>query len=522
MNPEFTTLWDTLNQVERQNSVQIFETMATVNAKLAKQHFQNISQYKFINLTSLRKEDKQLIQKAGWSFKYLQSNLVNLISEDGVVSENLSDAERQVKLQQSMVQEGYLYALCPKTGATLRSNRSLFLTSRWCFYRFEGKEVFYIISESIVTYLYFPQQECIFHFKVAKVRLKIVESIITNFKSYVVTNAKKILSYLIASDSQVKTVGVVGLNKNSTAHHIWDDLPGIQNLYEAGQLNSIDQLLIPIGCEYYGGIDEIFPELSSEKVKRVEFVDLGKNILENNFFGCMLRTGAGCRFVKENLAQRIYKLSEQKCSPDFISQVKEAKAKSFPILWVSFRLGKRTWMSQFKGITNIIENLSLHFPKLGVIFDGYSRRDIWGSLELEPQEENYIANEKKFLNEIKSCLPKTVNIYDVIGAPMYEAIIWAHNIDLYMAPLGGGLVKVVSIANKPGIVHGNKLFAKTRGLLYSKNRENSTQSICIPEELIVDAEDDMFTEVNPINRSYDCDWKIIYQEVLKLVSKLAN
>ena len=139
---------------------------------------------------------------------------------------------------------------------------------------------------------------------------------------------------------------------------------------------------------------------------------------------------------------------------------------------------------------------------------------------VKPNQEEGVKKEKATLRQILSLLPQEIKVYDIIGCPMYESIIWADAIDLHMAPLGGGLAKVVSVANKPGVLHGNKILCKTKPLHYSNMREDSALSVFISEEYIVDAPDDEFTENSELNRSYDCDWKALYEETLKMISIL--
>jgi hypothetical protein len=498
-------IWNAINQPNFKNcNNEVFADLKSINKPLAQKYFQATSQYTLIDLKVLTEDQERFLKDSFLSIDYLRSNLKNFI-------------ENFLNIQIHAIEKGCIQLSCPTTGKILDSNRSLFLNSRWCFYKFEGNEVFYCLSNCLNPCLYFPVKEIIICLGQSPSNVNLLKSIITDLKVYVTVNSRKIVSYLLCTD-EVKTVGVVGLNPTSTAHHIWDDLPAIQTLYDLGKHQNLHQILIPNGAEYYGGIDEIFPEIASSQVIRLPPETLRETILDNNYFGFLLRSNRQQRVVKDSLAKRITELSEQKCSADLLVQIKEAKERHFPLLWINFRLGKRTWISQVQGIANIIKILSINFPDIGIVFDGYSRKDIGGELVFNPNEENAIANEKNTLNQIKSLLPETENIYDIIGRPMYEAIVWAHNIDLYMATFGGGLAKVVSIANKPGVIHTNSFSSNTRALVYSSRRENPATSVVIPKQFIVDALEDNFSKNTTLNRSYDCDWIVIYEEVFKLSS----
>lgn len=503
----FDQIWTAINQSNLKVGENGFWVeQRTTNQSLAQRYFQEKSQYKTIDLQRLTEDEDEFLKKSSLSIEYLQLNLKKLI-----------DDFLNIHLQ--IIAEGCIRLICPQTGQLLTSNRSLFLGSRWCFYRFEGSEVFYLITDCLRFCLYFPIKEVLVSFGKADGRLKLI---VNRFKAYTISHLDKIVSYLLCTD-EVKIVGVVGLNPTSTAHHIWDDLPALQILYDLGKHHHLDQILIPTEAEYYGAIDEIFSEIASSKIIRLPNLKLGDTILDNNYFGCILRNSrTRHEVVKDSLAKRIIELSKHKCSADFLVQVQEAKEHHFPLLWIGFRLGKRTWIDQVEGISSILKSLLVHFPNLGVVFDGYSLRNISRNLVINSKEENAIAHEKNTLSQIKSLLPETIKVYDVIGRPMYEAIVWACNVDLYMAPFGGGLAKVVSIANKPGIVHTNKYNSNKNALAYSLYRENAARSVCIPETFIVDAPEDRFSKHQEVNRSYDCDWRVVYEEVFKLASSIAR
>ncbi len=513
----YSEIWQALNQT----TIEALENQSEhcpkeLDKKQVCQYFEQTSEYKFINLASLSKEDRQLIKSVGLSLTYLRFNLKKLITKDGVSEVGINDYKQiVVKRQILMVQERCIYAICPSTGRTLRSNCSLFYNNQLCFYRFVGNEVFYVISGPPKYYfLYFPNTEIIVDIGEGK-KEKIQKSI-NQWKAYIIANWPGIMSYILKAD-QEKTAALVGLNPRSTAHAIGDDLSGLQMLSNTNHLKDIDKFIVISGSDYYGGIDEIFPEIGSDKVDKASGLEFRNQIIDNNYF-CLRLTE---RFVRESLAKRVYQASLNKCSPTFLAEVEEAKKKHFPLLWVGFRLGKRTWISQVEGIANIINRLSENFPNIGVVFDGISSVDLYGSLVTKPKEKEGIKREKDTVSKIQSLLSEGIKVYDIIGFPMYEVLVWANAVDLYMAPFGGGLAKIVSIANKPGVVHTSRFALRQEStLIYSKSRENSAPIVLVPERYITDAPNDKFTAKSPINRSYDCDWRGIYEEVFKLASSL--
>lgn len=546
----YLKIWSSLNQTNLDDFDNARSSYPRdIDQEVVSEYFNSHSNYKVIHLPRLNEEDEQFIQDAGLSLKYLKLNLQKPITREEIAGQKTSYGGRDLEFLEdrlsmieencqryqlpmkgrdsrnrltmltencqrrlSIIQEGYVSAICPFSGIKVSSNRSLFLTPAQCFYRFVGQEVFYLIFNAIGTSLYIPSQELLLMTTLSKCN----GSIVNAWKTYIVTNWDKIASYLNNS-SQVKTVAVVGLHHFGTGHSLIDDLSGIQMLSDSGNLNKVDKYLVVNGTEYYGGIDEIFPEIDSEKVKRVELFQIRDEIIENNYLGVRL----GERFVRDSLAQRIYQASLKKCSSDLLAEVEVAKKDYFPLIWVNCRLGSRRWLSQVEGIAKILKSLAKDFPKLGVVFDGISRTDIHGNLLFNPKDEEGIKKEKDNLSQIQSLLPQEIKIYDVIGCPMYEQLLWAHAIDLYMSPFGGGLSKVVSIANKPGVMHSSKSSIISKEyLLYHRLRKNSAFVTPVSEHHIVDSPDDKFTKKLEINRSYDCDWRGIYEKVLKLASSL--
>ncbi|MGL6139157.1 MAG: hypothetical protein ACRC2M_17825, partial [Planktothrix sp.] len=97
-----------------------------------------------------------------------------------------------------------------------------------------------------------------------------------------------------------------------------------------------------------------------------------------------------------------------------------------------------------------------------------------------------------------------------VGATTAEKVVFAHAIDVYSAPLGSGMTRLMWIATKPGVIHSHTIW---HDLDWCKDhvkspliRENFIPPIWVPRDYIVDLPD----------RNYDCDWSVIYDEVVKI------
>jgi tetratricopeptide (TPR) repeat protein len=527
----YLKIWETLNQLDLSSIAQEnFDVHKELDSREIERYFTEKSQYKIINLSSLSEEDKQAIERAGLSLEYLKLNQLGAIANEGIIPEESTKSElaeqlnislqgaealQRNRFQLTAIEDGYIYAICPNTGRIITSNRSLVLLPQkgygCIFYRFVGNEIFYLVTGGnwngfSKLYLYFPRTELI----IILFTLSLAEEqgIVNQFKSFMVTEWTRIQSYLLNS-GKAETVALVSWQQ--FAHHLWNELSGIHKLYEANLLEKVDRFLAV--AEPLGGIDEIFPEIPSEKIKRIQEHKLLEEILENNYFV----TRVGHSFIREDLANRIYQLSLKQCHPSFLAEVEEAKEKFFPLLWISIRLNNRTWISQTEGITNIINNLSKHFPNLGVIIDGFS---LPCGFSNNFAFQKTIEQETKTVKNIRSLLPSEIKIYDTVGCMLYESIVWAYAIDCYLAHHGTIQHKVGWTANKPGIVHTNRQTLKRLDLLPAFwARENSAMPIYIPEHHITDVAENIkkSSKDSRINlNNYDCDWRVMYEELLKL------
>jgi hypothetical protein len=554
----YSKIWKALNQTSLENFEQESANYPTEfsqdNLRL---YFESTSNYKVITLGSLSNKDKKYLENIGFSLKHLELNR-EPINKEGIVPE---DSEKDKKLKQldrrylgifgaeyqqinfkySLVKEGCICAVDPQTGKILSSNRSLVVEQPFVFYRFVGNEVFYLICSMNSFFkmaLYFPSAELIVNLYayIIPSHLCMVKDSINNLKVYTVNSWKTIKTYLL-NPEKPKTIALIGQHHTMIGHYLGNVLEGVQDLINNGNLDKVDQFLVIPPC-YFGNINEIFPEIAPEKirvVKKEEKISLMEEITQDN--GFLFKPNA-VLYIEEELANRIYSASLAKCSSAFLAEVEKATQESFPLILVTIRLGKRRWIGQLEGIANIIKSLAEDFPQLGVVFDG------WTSTTSEEYSSEFetemIAREKKLISEISSLIPQQVKIYDTIGCLMYESLVWAKAIDFYLAPVGSGLSKVQWIANKPGVTHESSLswphMQKMRKLsllnpnpsdqipdwpmamLTNWQQENGVMPNYVPRHCITDFPESKYQ--NPMLVNYDFDWRVAYEECLKLAKSL--
>ena len=525
----YEKIWDDLNHINPSTSSNC-NYPTDINPEDVAECFTNTSRYKVMTLGNMSEADQKYLEEVGISLAYIELIGQDRFALEKICINSFSDTPRELlgerlnltppSYQQSLVETGYFYSFCPFTGKILRSDQSFVINhlenpqkqrghdlQGFC-YRFVGEQVFYIMTgcpngERLLVY--FPQIDIIINFFPNLVgAARPVESM-NQLKSYIVSSWKDVKFY-IATTEKKKVVDVIGLGFN-IGHYLWQDLVGINILLENGILHKLDKVLTGPG-DYLSSRD-IFPEMLADKFIEVEDVrDVFQKVIDNNYVA--LRVNG--IFIKEHLIERISQVFYQKSSQEFIQKVEEAKKQCFPLLGIQIRAknSRRIWLSQVEGIANIINHLYADHPKLGIVFDGWS---ITGKEDESSSCWSMIDADKATMEDIVALIPSQIPVYSAIGATTYETVVWWDQaIDLHISHLGAGLVYSLWIAGKVGVVHASTLLLNSyrESCTSSSFRENQLPQVLISNDCVVDANDG----------NYNCDWKVIYNEVVKLIKNL--
>jgi tetratricopeptide (TPR) repeat protein len=532
----YENIWNGMNQILPTLNDNFPDYLTEVNQQSAYQYFDQNSQYKEITISSLSENDKIFLVNSGLSLANLELIFKDdIFLEEIYINSFIPQSKHQLSKQvegkappmwqglknhachKSIVETGYIYSVCPTTGKVIRSQQSFHSVSwlQMLFYRFVGCEVFYLLIGHTIgckVGIYFPRLNLIIY------QLKDPNIIpeINRFKSYAVSYWQEFKRY-ISSNTPKELVAAQGFYPN-LGHYLWNDVTGLQYLYDNGILNKISKLLM--GPHEYLNVGDIFPEIHSDKIVKVpNYFSVFKTILENNYFA-VRATGYA---VTQGLATRIYEAYHKKCSKTFLEEVERSK-KHFPLLCFQIRTHNRVWLSQVEGIANIITSLYPDFPNIGVVFEGFSRPER-EELNKDVKKTDYtwdlekmIESENAVVDQIRTLIPSDICIYSAIGSMIYETIVWDHAMDMFIAPGGSGLTFISWIANKPGVIHGNREACVSNAQRYwIESRENIVPPVFISLKYVVD---DEASTSHPPNRNYNCDWKVVYQEALKILKQL--
>jgi tetratricopeptide (TPR) repeat protein len=518
----YEIIWKGLNKMAPlDSSLSYYPT--EINREETYEYFQKTSNYKIINFYDLTISDKLILQNHDFLLENLQIITQDCINLEEIYANSFQtdspihlsnnqerstrsfrdEWKKAIHLQQNIIQTGYVYAVCPWSGRILRSQES-FCYFPWIFYRFVGNEVFYLIVGD-----WFSSKQCIY---VPRLEIIILlypfphmdfTWVVNHFKSHLVSSWQKVQAYL---SSQTKEVVVV-MGISNIGHYLWNELSGVNYFYQKMTFNQVHKFLLDVNYEFFN-FEEIFPKIASDRIIRVEDSQkISQKIIDHNLFVVRLVDF----FIEEELVNRIYQECIKKSSQFSLKKVEQAQT-HFPLLWIGIRNYKRKWLSQTEGIANIIKRIYDDFPDLAVVFDA------WSITERDQGEyDEVIAVEQACLEQIMSLLPPGISTYSTIGRPIYETIVWGQAIDLYAVPFGTGMTFVTWIASKPGVAYGNKnYYAAVQDSFSPVYRENAVPPVLISTEYITEDENNP----DPTTRNYDCDWQVIYNELMQILQNL--
>lgn len=531
---KYEQVWHYLHshQIEQDNlNTDIFKFLDLDYFQLLEK-FSHANELQIILLKKKQSEDQNYLKSLQISFEHSLNNFTKRIGK--VTHDNK-------EFQNRIIKDGYAYAVCPISGKILKSNQSILVEYSVVFYRFTGAIVFYLITGNlgaglIKDSLYFPSYNLLVRYENEYYGFH--PKHLTHLKAIILSNSLAFFHYFYNQNKVNKVCLLIG--HSNFAHYLWNELSGLYRLKQNNLLKNIEQFFVL--REPLGSISQIFPEISIEKIRYLEpertLKTLNVSVLhpnqslplevfttiaeQNNFF-----VNVGDKFIPNGLTRTIYRIALQNTNIEVKKKIKSAKSTCFPLLWISIRTQDRTWLNQVEGLTQIINSLAQKFPKLGVVFDGFSLPAdyILNSIDLDEQslEMQLVKTEKEIVNKICQEINFSVKIFNIIGCSMFEANLWANAIDLYLCHFGTLQHKVGWLAIKPGLVHSNQAISSSQS---SQDRTYQVREFGIPAKFINssqirDLKQDSFgTDLRSNTNNYEIDWQIIYDELVTIIDSI--
>lgn len=555
-------IWNYL-QTPKENQTLCDGFPETIDEKTCNDHFSSHSAYKTMVSGNLTGEDREYLKRINISEHFLNANKypierkfrrqrsgnyyffrntvnktylrikptvlnsLNAFRSSGKKSKNVLREECKVAFQDSIAMNGYLASVGPRSGAVVTTSHSLIFDMidwRACvFYRFCDEVVYYIVTDHAARSfrkqsIFIPEYNLVYFLdQPPKYDSK---ELFDKFKSGMASRWKQVAAYLYGSVMESKTVALITFRH--FAHHLWNELSGLERLASKNLIDKIDEFIIlnqPIApiTRIFDEINTMKKTISTDRYTQDEIISY---IYENNCF--VFR--AGSIYITESLVRRIHEALISITRREVLDEIKAIRTKHFPIVWFSLRTDYRVWIGQAEGISSIINELNKKYPDLGVIFDGFS-------LPYQTHDKgliDYLNHHAALQREEMSVITKKINSqivwYDKIGIPVSESILWSFIIDAYVCHHGSIQHKIGWIANKPGVIHVNKFWAvqeKQDQTIWA--RENAVVPITVydnnTEEILAQKDhNDLRDDLN----NYTCDWKQIYDAIETCIGKRAH
>lgn len=391
---------------------------------------------------------------------YLRRNFTQDFCDPELVEKILSgvsDVSKKLAMRHvfsyQMVADGFAQAVSPFSGKIIKSHDS-FYVHPCCYYRFDDEEPFYLITDSILFEyyhsklgIYFPRRhllilgsEDVFLYR----ELIDLEGFIINFQSQMIANASRVIKYLKSEERKI----VAPFTAHQFAHHIWNELPFVENLIRAGIAENIDKYLTE--ARPMGKLGNIFPEIADRSFECDGGSDLFYLALNNNYF--VIKPGAVA--IQNSLTERLQHFIANNIRQEFIETCNRWREQYFPLIWIGVRVRTRTCIDQKDGLIRLIKQLTDRFPRLGVVIDGFSfpcEPLLWGFESVN----DVIAEEKDLFDSIRDKLSCPENVISAIGLHLYESLFLANFVDGYICHHGTSQHKFWLAEMDIGIVHAN-------------------------------------------------------------------
>lgn len=394
--------------------------------------------------------------------KVSDGNWAAILEKSSIVDPDARDAcqaaEKECAYIDKVVEAGRLAVMDPLTGATVHAVDSVIVFGR-TIYVFQGKELFFLVCGkpwSAALGFYIPRLNISIPFGRSPVGFlgKDLPNVLTALlRRYAARPSIDRLHVSHCDSSRRPVVMSVGHTENF-AHHLWNFYSAIERLCvkrTVGQLAAISFS----GTEFFGPLDEIFPELKAVKFIRSRRMNVIDGMALGEADGLIVPSGGF--YISDSLSRRIitYAASTSKKAARSRNPVVEPAdvdiPKSSPVVWMAFRLRDKSWEEQEAGSTQIIKRVAEQFQDAVFLLDGFSYPV--GEDFISHQWEDVVDSLYLMGERIKAAAGVTNTIVNMVGNTLRESVLWADKTTVYLAPYGTTQHKVGWFTGAPGVVY---------------------------------------------------------------------
>ena len=294
-------------------------------------------------------------------------------------------------------------------------------------------------------------------------------------------------------------------------HCFYDGLLALECIRQAGQLSTEDCI--------FSKSDEAFLDLSSclaldQVHQRLDRDALNQYCSGHHVYLLQLGFWFNTRAQNQELRQLAAAVDEpirqaalQHSMINEIGAIEPLKQFQ-PLLWIGITGQKRCWIEQVNGTAELLNNLYQLYPRLGIVFDGWTPPLI--SSDYHRKE---ICNDNKIIQKIirKLNFKTRKNVSIVAGLPLLDKVRIGLETDAFVANYTTGSLAIARICGKPGVGHmGRRMMASKHQHIHHLTREPDP-------EFVRDASNES-TPTGYVN--YSIPWQALYNELIDILDHI--
>lgn len=360
--------------------------------------------------------------------------------------ERLAAKLAALNFQDRILQQGHFEQPDPLDGRLLRSGHSI-PTAASTFYRFVGREVFFVVCSSFANgfarvLLWLPQRRLAIALSSGFAQPARARATLAPFVQLISDNLQAYTDYLQAAPS-----GEIALLLRTPPfpHHVWNELPGLERMLQAGLLTRVRRIYV--GAQPVAELAQLYPELAS----RIEVVK-ARRAPRLIFRHRELLVRPGSLVISEAVVERLQQLAERQASEQVRALRQSLRDSGLPVLGLTLRTHNRRWRGEQAGLIALLNTLAAEGLRFRVLLLGFSL-----PAEL-PQYSNYeqqIAQERERCANIIAQCPQ-LQVDALVGEPLLDCIALAPMLDFYVANHGTIQHKIGWFARCGGLIHANR------------------------------------------------------------------
>lgn len=409
-----------------------------------------------------------------------------------------------LEFQDETLRAGCLQQTCPVSGVTARSIHAI-SAGGWIFYRFQTEVPFLLAAGGYSSgfariLLWLPAMDLVIGLNPSFHRARAL-SLLEGFQK--VTREVK-PQYQRYVENPVGAGVALLLNAPPFPHHLWNELPGLHRLLNAGLLDRVERVYV---CEEpLGPVGEIFPEIGA-KIVRCSTKQALRQILSRH----ETAVRPGSILIPAELIERVARVARHRKSPFAVAALEQIDRTRLPVLGISIRTVNRRWRSQREGIVQLLRELHRRGLRFQVVLFGFSIPHQAGA---ESVPEPVIRDETGVCEYIVERCPE-IPIVTLLGRPIFDCTVLAERLCFYIAHHGTIQHKIGWFANCSGIVHANRQTIEGQRAFFATlfAREGGVRPSYIPLDAVRDVEE--ASGARGAGRGnlqdYDFDWRVLME-----------